>query len=500
MKSVRQMLAASISAIALFTVGGGPVQATTLNWAGYTWNVSPYGIGSGIVSGNTANTWVDASGYLHLAISNIGGTWYGAEVATTNNLGFGSYYWVFSGPLTTMEAQDVLGGFTYGPQNGLGVSGQNEIDIEFSKWNNSSWFPSGDNGDFDVWAPPGVPVGTNVEYDWKYTGGSIATCRIDWSATKVTESIWSGVVSTSEPTSTANVTWTYNGTTSTIPQVACPFMFNLWAYGAAPTQAVDTQVRSFQFIPASATAPAAPANLTALAGNGQINLSWSAATGATSYNVYRSTTSGAEASPPIASGLTGTSYVNSSLTAGTTYYYKVVAVNSVGQSSFSNEAWSIPTSGNIAPSGTGYVWYGNSTATSNSNRVATGGVIDGNLAASNVLTAAGEAGAVKWEGAGVVWPSTHTVSQVAFINGNNDGYGNGFWQSGFALQYTTNGTTWVNSGWTFSPSYPYSSSAYGQRYTFTGTALTGVKGVRVVGASGGTSYSGSVIELQATGT
>jgi len=93
------------------------------------------------------------------------------------------------------------------------------------------------------------------------------------------------------------------------------------------------------------------------------------------------------------------------------------------------------------------------------------------------------------------------VSQVVFINGGNDGFSNGWWQSGFALQYSTDGTTWTNaSGWTSSPAYPYSSSAWNQTYTFNGTALSGVKGIRVVGASGGTSYSGSVNEVKVMGS
>jgi len=248
-------------------------------------------------------------------------------------------------------------------------------------------------------------------------------------------------------------------------------------------------------------APSAPTNLVAISGNGQINLTWSASTGATSYKVYRSTSSGTEASPPVATGVTGTSYVNSGLTPGTTYYFKVDAVNASGESNFSNEAWSIPSSGNIAPQGTGYVWYANTTSTANTNRVAVGGVIDGNLSTSNVINAAGEGGMVKYEGAGVVWPSTHSVTSVTFINGADDTHGNGFWQSGFGLQYTTNGSTWVAaSGWTVSPAYPNSSSAWRQTYRFTGSTLTGVMGIRVVGATGGNSYSGSVIELQTSGS
>jgi hypothetical protein len=57
-------------------------------------------------------------------------------------------------------------------------------------------------------------------------------------------------------------------------------------------------------------------------------ISWNAAAGATSYNVYRSTSSGGEGTNPIGS-TTGTSYTDAGLTSGppTLYYYTVAAVN-----------------------------------------------------------------------------------------------------------------------------------------------------------------------------
>ena len=59
-----------------------------------------------------------------------------------------------------------------------------------------------------------------------------------------------------------------------------------------------------------------------------IGLTWTASTGATSYNIYRGTTSTAELTTPIATGIKTTSFTNTGLTPSTTYYYKVVAVNS----------------------------------------------------------------------------------------------------------------------------------------------------------------------------
>jgi fibronectin type 3 domain-containing protein len=92
---------------------------------------------------------------------------------------------------------------------------------------------------------------------------------------------------------------------------------------------------------ASATpqaAPAAPTGLTATAASSsQIDLSWTASAGATSYNVKRATVSGGPYTT-IATGVTGTSYSNTGLSAGTTYYYVVSAVNAGGESANSAEA------------------------------------------------------------------------------------------------------------------------------------------------------------------
>jgi len=252
MTSLSKSLTILIATFAILSIVTAPARALqTFNWAGYTWTISPYAIGSGIVSGNASNVWIDASGYLHLDLSKIGTTWYGAEVATTNNFGFGHFYYVLNAPVTSMEAQDVIAGFTYGPQNGVGKDGTNEIDVEFSKWNNASWWPIGDNLDFAIYPNSALWKGKlrHVEDDIAYTGTNTCTVRIDWSSTSVTESVWNGVVSTTASPSTAVNTWTYNGTTTTIPQLASPFLLNIWSYGVAPTQPVDAVIQSFAYYP-----------------------------------------------------------------------------------------------------------------------------------------------------------------------------------------------------------------------------------------------------------
>jgi len=80
--------------------------------------------------------------------------------------------------------------------------------------------------------------------------------------------------------------------------------------------------------PADATSPAAPANLTATAGDGTVSLDWSdnTETDLAGYLVYRSTSTGGPYSL-IATGLTTSEYMDYGPTNGTTYYYIVKAVD-----------------------------------------------------------------------------------------------------------------------------------------------------------------------------
>lgn len=154
---------------------------------------------------------------------------------------------------------------------------------------------------------------------------------------------------------------------------------------------------------------------------------------------------------------------------------------------------------NVALGATGYVWTSNASSTANSNKAAAPAVNDGNTGASLTLNSAGEGGNQKWQAAGVILPAQKTVSSAKFINGAIDSYGNGYFESGLSLQYTTNGTTWAESGWAVSPAYPNSASAAGVTYNFSGTAIGGVTGVRVVGRTGASAWSGAIKELQVLG-
>jgi hypothetical protein len=95
---------------------------------------------------------------------------------------------------------------------------------------------------------------------------------------------------------------------------------------------------------ATPTAPATPALSGAVAGDRSVALSWSApgdgGSPLTGYKLYRSTTSGGETL--LATLGTATSYTDAGLGNGTTYYYKLAASNTVGDSSQSAERSSTP--------------------------------------------------------------------------------------------------------------------------------------------------------------
>jgi beta-glucanase (GH16 family) len=88
-------------------------------------------------------------------------------------------------------------------------------------------------------------------------------------------------------------------------------------------------VRVYDYVVSSI--PDVPTGLSATAGGTQVVLSWSISSGATNYNVKSSTTNGG---PYTTIGSTATtSYTNTGLINGTTYYYVVSAANTFGESS-----------------------------------------------------------------------------------------------------------------------------------------------------------------------
>ena len=96
--------------------------------------------------------------------------------------------------------------------------------------------------------------------------------------------------------------------------------------------------------------PPAPASVRAFAGNNGNLISWPVQPGATSYNILRSTTSGSGyasitngvTGPVCGSGWNNATFLDNTAANGTTYYYVVRSVNTVGSSTNSAQAAATP--------------------------------------------------------------------------------------------------------------------------------------------------------------
>jgi hypothetical protein len=115
------------------------------------------------------------------------------------------------------------------------------------------------------------------------------------------------------------------------------YYYIVTAINAAGYSAPSAQLTLKAGAGAGSTIASAPGNLKATPNLGQVALTWTASPNATSYNLYRGTSPTQEATTPIASGITGTSYTNTGLTNGVTYYFLVSGVNGSGIGAPSNE-------------------------------------------------------------------------------------------------------------------------------------------------------------------
>jgi fibronectin type 3 domain-containing protein len=187
-----------------------------------------------------------------------------------------------------------------------------------------------------------TPPGGSVEMPAAPTGlaatAGNAQASLSWSAStgatsyhvKRAKTSGGPYTAVSAPVSTA-----YSDTSLTN---ATKYFYVVSALNSAGEGANSTEVSATPQAPT--VAPATPTNIAATAGNGQINLTWGGSSGATSYHVKRSLTSGGPYSQAAAPSTA--SYTSTGLTNGTTYYYVVSAVNSAGESANSAQASATP--------------------------------------------------------------------------------------------------------------------------------------------------------------
>jgi fibronectin type 3 domain-containing protein len=138
-----------------------------------------------------------------------------------------------------------------------------------------------------------------------------------------------------------------NPYTDTTVGIGSTYYYVISASNNAGTSAYSSEVNATPL--SQISTPPAPSGINATAGDGQVTISWTSSAGASSYSISRSTNS---TGPFISIGnLAFTSYIDTSVANGMTYYYAVTAISSAGISPPSAIVNSTPIAVPLAPTG-----------------------------------------------------------------------------------------------------------------------------------------------------
>jgi fibronectin type 3 domain-containing protein len=193
---------------------------------------------------------------------------------------------------------------------------------------------------------PSTPTGVTA------TASSSSTIALSWSAVTAPANcsissykVYGSTTSGFTPSS-SNLLGSPTGTTFSNTGLAASttYYYVVEAVDADGISAASTQVSAETAAASCSAVPSAPTGLTATASSSSvIGVSWTAVTPPanctiSTYNLYGSTTSGfTPSSSNLLTSTTGTSYSNTGLTASTTYYYVVEAVDADGTSTASTQ-------------------------------------------------------------------------------------------------------------------------------------------------------------------
>jgi subtilase family serine protease len=192
----------------------------------------------------------------------------------------------------------------------------------------------------DVTIVPAAPSGVTATAP----SGSAGALNLAWTASAGAASynLFEGMTSGGEGATAVQSALT--GTSVSLASLAPgkQYFFTVVAVDAGGNSAASAEA-------SGTTITSPPTGLAASAGNASVSLSWTASTGAASYNVYEGTTAGSEGTMPVQSGVSGTSVSIGGLANGKAYYFTVAAVDAGGVSTPSGEASATP----AAPKGGG---------------------------------------------------------------------------------------------------------------------------------------------------
>jgi autotransporter-associated beta strand protein len=325
-----------ISVLANYRITGAPSGLAavpqpgqvTLSWNSMTW--VHYNVKRSTVSGGpyitTAANLYNTNSFVDTNAAE--GTIFYYVVSATNLLGEGPN----SAAINTVTTGDlVINRSGWVASASVGSSPANAIDGDSTtRWTtgisqtNGQWFQV-DMRTTNTFYKIVLDAGSSGGYPQGYQV-NVSNDGINWGSPVATGSGSSGLTTIVFPSQTARyIRITQTGTSATAWSI-----YELYVYASALM----------------------PTGLTAVAGNSLVNLTWSAASGASSYNVKRATNSGG--SYVIVTSPAATNYSDAGLLNDRRYYYVVSALNAGGESSNSTEAAAMPT-GTNALNRTGWV-------------------------------------------------------------------------------------------------------------------------------------------------
>ena len=218
----------------------------TLKFSGYTWQIRETGDseqGPGPNRWNSANAFVDAKGYLHLKLTKAGNNWYCAEVTSDKSFGYGTYQWDIEGRIDTLDKNVVLGLFNYS-----GIDGNDEMDIEISRWGKAA----NNNTSYTIYPAQPLPpkANWNKTFNTVLTNGENTTQRFTRNSNR---SVFFQELSGFHNDNTSQIdSVSCTSPPSSISALAMPVHMNLWLF-EAPSPANNAQVEiiihSFKFTP-----------------------------------------------------------------------------------------------------------------------------------------------------------------------------------------------------------------------------------------------------------
>jgi beta-glucanase (GH16 family) len=354
-----------------FNGPAGPFTPTSSNNQFWTFETGKGVFGTGeiedMISDGTTS-FLDGNGHLVIKTYLSGGTYFSARIKTQLNGSFGKEftYGRVEASIQIPTSQAIWPAFWMMGDNGVSWPGRGEIDI----MENNGAKPTQIKGTIHGigYANTGLGVHFNSPDGVTPFAAGYHTFGMIWSPYLIQFYVDSptNIYATMTPGDIMGVGT--SGTASTLGQWdfwGHPFfiLFDVAVGGGfvgppGPNTVVPQfmnidYVRLYQAAP-----PAGPTSLTATpVSNSQVQLNWAASTSTDAnltYNVFRSTTPGAEhsisntnMSNMIATGVSGTSFTDVLLSPGTIYYYEVTATSQAsGESALSNEAAaSVPSTG-----------------------------------------------------------------------------------------------------------------------------------------------------------